>query len=232
MNCVGQFLYDWQTLISGLLAIGAALIGAGLLRQQIAQSELHEAARLRARLASARAVLPLVLDEIASYATAQIDALNALHQRCATWVAGTPSPTFKKLELPSSVISLIREEIEALDANGKLRALELLSDIVCEIQMLTARLEGVEEQLARSGPSGVPLELEGYIVEAAKLYGLAVGLLPFARREDNDGPLAVDWNSANNRLISSAVQIPGVQRIIDREFKIATTIWVAKGEEA
>lgn len=232
MSCFIDFLDKWQTLISGFLAVGAAAVGTYFLRKQIAQSELHERTRLRARLASARAVLPLALDQIANYATQQIGALAELHENCRLWTLEAPKPSLRKVELPSDVIFLLREAIEAADANRLPKALELLSDIIAEIQVLNARIEGAEERLAKSGPSGLTLELEEHIVLAAKLYGLAVGLLPFARRADGDGPIAVSWNDARNRLITSRVEIPGVNQILDRKLLAATTIWVAKGEEA
>jgi hypothetical protein len=67
MRALGQWLYDWQTLIAGLIAlVGAywAVSGIGL---QIAQAdELEELRRVRAE-AAAKAVLPLSLSELSKY---------------------------------------------------------------------------------------------------------------------------------------------------------------------
>ena len=58
----------WQTLISGILAIIAALFGAGLVYHQTRQTRAIEEDRLQRRHAAARSTLPLVLSSIMNYA--------------------------------------------------------------------------------------------------------------------------------------------------------------------
>lgn len=73
----GQWLYDWQTLLSGLLALIAALIAAGFLIWQTrimkaqlrADSMRHDEAR-RAKQRSARVALPDALADVSRYVRA------------------------------------------------------------------------------------------------------------------------------------------------------------------
>ncbi len=64
----GAFTNQWQTLISGGLAILAALIGAGFVYYQTRQVRLFELDRLGRRHVAARSTLPLVLSSIMEYA--------------------------------------------------------------------------------------------------------------------------------------------------------------------
>ena len=64
---VGQWLYDWQTLIAGLLAISGALYGAYKLNEQTRQAALFHKEELSRRHNAARVVLPLALSEISEF---------------------------------------------------------------------------------------------------------------------------------------------------------------------
>lgn len=68
MNDWVSFADHWQTLISGILAILAALSGAGLVYYQTRQTRAVEEDRLQRRHAAARSTLPLVLSSIMNYA--------------------------------------------------------------------------------------------------------------------------------------------------------------------
>lgn len=55
------WVYDWQTLVSGLLAVVAAAVSVYFLNKQIRQAEQHEKERLARRLVAERGVMPATL---------------------------------------------------------------------------------------------------------------------------------------------------------------------------
>jgi hypothetical protein len=56
-----RWLYDWQTLVSGLLALGAAWWATSSLREQIAQTDQLHWQDVERRHNAARVMLPLAL---------------------------------------------------------------------------------------------------------------------------------------------------------------------------
>lgn len=125
------WIYDFQTLITGLLALAAAFIAAWIARGQLrAQREQikdarEQAARDRAgRLRAARASLPAVLSAICDYSERTARALNAawpvearlypedanpLQAYCITVnIEPFPAETLQSLE---RVVELIRREL-------------------------------------------------------------------------------------------------------------------------
>lgn len=59
-----QCLYDWQTLVSGILALIAAVISVIFIIKQIGQAEKHHQAELQRRHNAVRAIMPLALSSI------------------------------------------------------------------------------------------------------------------------------------------------------------------------
>ncbi|KXF76554.1 hypothetical protein ATN84_10855 [Paramesorhizobium deserti] len=72
-----HWIYHYQTLITGIFAIGAALIGASAINGQIQSAERQERERRDARHAAARATLPLALSAITQYAVGCSRYVNA-----------------------------------------------------------------------------------------------------------------------------------------------------------
>lgn len=60
-------LKEWQTLFAGLMAIGAASIGAYFINRQIQQTERHEQERRQRLLAAERAMMPMALSALMDF---------------------------------------------------------------------------------------------------------------------------------------------------------------------
>ena len=84
---LGQIAYDWQTLITGLLALGAAIAGVVILHKQIRQTQKLEDARRARKVASLKAVGPLSLGAIIEYAKTCTKELKALYKACGDEMA-------------------------------------------------------------------------------------------------------------------------------------------------
>src|SRR5438046_5749031 len=67
-TCYANLLYNWQTLIGGLIAIGAALYAGRYVKKQIGAGERIEDDRLDRRAKAVRAILPLTLTKFIDFA--------------------------------------------------------------------------------------------------------------------------------------------------------------------
>ena len=92
------WLRDWQTLIAGLVALGAALATIEWMQKQIEETQWQADDRRRRELDAARAVLPLALSEISSYESAVARTLKFLLDRALA--SGPAEDIFAPVELP------------------------------------------------------------------------------------------------------------------------------------
>lgn len=221
-------LFEWQTLIGGLIAIGAAVLGAILLRSQIEQAERHETERRSRKFAANRATLPLTLSEITAYARSAIVELKFLHDQITQ-----PSSMALRFDLPdfsnSSIISLR----DFIDYSTDVNVNDCICEIIREIQILNSRLNDVN--LDRNHAS-IRLEIEEYIVQAARL-NLIVGLLfPYARGTSDSLPTSTDWETIAEHLSVSQDmprdQYPGVYSVIERRAGAWQSVWPQVRREA
>lgn len=119
-SSVVSLLERWQTMVTGLLALGAAWWTITVIREQIAlqrtEMNAHEA-RLqdaqRSKLFSVRAHMPDALSEITTYA-----------RRCMSYLHGgeTTLPT-----QPSEAMNKIKDAIEYVDGETSASLFELIS---------------------------------------------------------------------------------------------------------
>jgi hypothetical protein len=217
------WLDHWQTLVSGVLAIAAAVAGAALLRSQIAQTERHEKGRRQNRFNAARALLPLALDGVVGYAQATIAELASALPFCRNH--GLLPPSFT---IPSAPPDLVRPLQEAIEATEQNNVVALLSDIIGEMQVLSARVRGLSDPQQMRHASGVHLNIEEFLVQAGKLYAMASALFDFARREDDVGPKVVAWGKVVSALQMSHIcndEYSGVYRILERRMHSGGPAW-------
>jgi hypothetical protein len=133
-----KLLYNWQTLISGLLALGAAIAGIVYLHRQIRQTEELEGKRRAKKLAAIRAVGPLALSAIGEYAKQCTNVLKALHVQCGTGLA-LPSSSVALPDVPNETITLFSDFIEYSDDDEA----DLIEELMRDIQVQQSRLRGL-----------------------------------------------------------------------------------------
>jgi len=185
---VHGWLYDYQTLVTGLLALAAAIIAAIIAHHQLkaARAQIKvgreqieaakaEADRQRAAKArAARASLPVTLSAICSYAEA------VAHQLVAIWPpadiddlkleGGVEFPNF-----PDGAIGSFERMLELATDGG---VAERMESILREAQVLDARARGLAR---RQGINGV--YIASCLEQAAAIYARAESLFPFARQQ-------------------------------------------------
>jgi len=76
LNCFIDWLDHWQTMLTGIGAVGAAAASIYYLRKQISNAAIEETARRSRRFTAARARLPLLLSDTIQYANDAMDLLK------------------------------------------------------------------------------------------------------------------------------------------------------------
>lgn len=206
------WVYDYQTLITGLLALAAAIITVVIARGQLrAQRQQLQDARNQvvrdraARLRAARASLPAVLSAICDYAEATGRALQKVWPTAALLYPEDVNPltahliTVRIEPFPSVTLQSLERVVELTDNEV---IAERIESILREAQVLGARTR----KLATGDEIGTNL-LSAYILQAASIYARAESLFEYARRQ-SDGPATEPlWNR-----VFAALSIFGVHQ--------------------
>ena len=175
LNIIGQ----WQTLISGVLALSAAFIGASFLWFQINQIEGHEQERRRGRRAAARAASPLSLAMLTDYLLACGRELRRLHgQKVGGLILRSALVGFQRPELPSDVVKHFQDVVETSDEKigGD------FAKILAKVQVQRSRLQSMSQRFGEGESHAMTQsELEDYIVDVADIYRRCNKLFKYAR---------------------------------------------------
>lgn len=192
---VGRWLYDWQTIVSGLLALGAAIWAGVLLNKQIKISEaLPELERAR-KFVAARCLLPIHL-------TAILDYCDSVAQALVQFTEVDTSDDHEALDLRAA-LPFPHETIVALtkviELSNDVCLIGMLAEIISEIQVLTSRISAVEYSDRRClGTSPSPAQI--YIIQAAKIQSMASSLYQFARQEVDSISHTLNWDGVVTTL--------------------------------
>ena len=188
-DCFASWLYDWQQMIAGMLALIAAGVSVLYLRKQISQADRHEKERWHRRSEAARALLPHTLNEIAEYAKLLADALKDYYRLAIKPREDHQRLTIKVPAPPPELLATLEKLVEVSD---KPIVQEIVADIISEIQVLYARAMGLNEHAAN--PAGNLPNLYGYMVQAAVIHAQGSSLFPYARHETDQIGRKIDWN--------------------------------------
>ncbi|MEQ1543201.1 MAG: hypothetical protein ABL926_13220 [Novosphingobium sp.] len=214
-------LFEWQTLVGGLLAILAAGAGSFLLYSRIKQSERHELERRGRKFAASRATLPLALSEVTLFARRMVTWLEN-HRAYLSSAALAANP----VDPPSIGDDLIRNLQEFIEATYNTVAVDHISEIIREIQVLSSRAESL---ILDSSMIGMTFSVDEYVVQAARLHVITGHLFGFARGKDKGPPDSISWDEVG-RYLSVQHHIdedshPGVYSILQRRGAAWSSVW-------
>ena len=176
-------LEKWQTLVSGILALLAALGGAYMIHRQIRQQQKIENNRISRQYTAARSTLPLVLSSIMEYTRGVGGELRRIY----TEEAGdhVRSEVFSRWQIPpfpqgdagtlASIIEGAPEDIVVA-----------ISKLLTNLQVQATNTRGLEAGgvLGTTRRRTVPKpEIETYIKRTADIYARCSMLLEYARDE-------------------------------------------------
>ncbi len=211
---VGQWLYDWQTLISGFLALIAAVVAVIYLKKQISLSEKQETDRLQRQHNAARATLPLTLSGLCQVIEKM---LRELHK------AKSDPNTFQLPAPPTNAITELQQIILSTDNSSVTTP---VSKIIREIQTLWARVEALSN---RGNPPHNHILLiptfDEWIIQAAKIYALIESLFDYSRFEKQDGPKEVAWERVESILVRMYVHDQNLKAMIENNHNNSPNFW-------
>lgn len=217
-----NWLYHYQTLVSGLLAVlaasGAVWTGQAqvrAVRDQIAASQKQANLDRASRHRAARATLPVTLSAICEYAQATGQALNSewpgAAKRYPESHDGTRVSriTVSLPDFPSELLRSLERVVETTDAND---VAECIESILREVQILAARTR----PLAR-GADITTDDLAGFIIQAAAIYARAETLFTYARRRTEGVNNADLWGRLDAALHVMRIYTPAVRQMAQRQ---------------
>jgi len=167
-----EWLYRYQTLIVGLLALGGVALAFAEQTRRAERARVVERERRDRDDDAARAVLPGALDAICNHAftcTRRLLELlpdNALQQKVSKRLDASPT-------IPGGVLEAFQAAIQSADRNNAGK----LADLFAGLQIQQARLRA----LCDPDRTVWRLEVLQRVIDAAELYAGAVALFDYAR---------------------------------------------------
>jgi hypothetical protein len=206
-------LFGWQTLLSGILALLAALATIYLLNKQITLAAKQEAERRARRARAIRSTLPLALSEMTGLTykiVADLRAIGASNQQ-ETLANAIRNHEFS--EPNAETISILKEMIDFSDSDIAIRA---LTEIISETQILFANIRSPKDS---KDLSVTRHNLKSYVCRAIKIHSLASILFPYARSEVEDIEIENFKKLCQTAVIALGVsdhQFPGISQAVQR----------------
>jgi hypothetical protein len=192
VKCLVTGLYNWQTLIGGLIAIGAAFIAARAVKNQISASDRQEQERYRRRMNASRSLLPLALRSLNQYARDSAEFMKGIIDRSSQSMLVQP-------DVPEQIIAELATVIEATE---DMNVIHNIRKMIGNIQVLDSRMLAIGGR-TRSDPTTVRLQSFDFpdlSILAATIHAQSDALFDFARFEVETVPEHVTWMSVTNSL--------------------------------
>lgn len=182
-SILGQWLYDWQTLLSGLLAVGAAAVSVYFLKEQISKTEQQNRDDLVRRHNAARVVLPLVLSSIHEYCQSAVSRIAEAIEKfnpenlAQELLMDKPLPaSSERLAVPTSAIEGMANFVETLTQTPQIKH---VSEIIGQIQIFQSRFDKID-----LNDSTQIHGFYGLLIDAATVSFLNESLYNYARGVD------------------------------------------------
>lgn len=196
-DCYVYMLYNWQTLIGGLIALAAALYAGRYVRKQIAAGERIEAARIERREKAARAVLPLTLSRFIDFSEECAEVVRVL-QGPEIPPSSISGVALSAPVIPQTAITDLERTIEAATDD---RVVEILARLAGHTQVLHAIISDLVSKTNARGNSRHRRDPNrpAWKVRIAGVHAAASAMFGWARGE-NEAPDEVTWDRVEQSL--------------------------------
>ncbi|GEM_PF-2854564 len=219
--------FEWQTLVSAMLALLAAFIGALFLNRQIIQSERHERARVSRRYRASRRTLRLALHDVDEFAQASIYSLEAAYN---AFVATGSDLADCDFEIPK-LSELAQQRLSAiLETSDDPSVISLVDSILNEIQVVLARMNSLRTRRARRGLVGISGNFCFCIIRCAALHAMSDGLFSYARQRSETAPISVSWDEVESVLDMLQLypqDYPELFKLLEVRRQMHPSVWTA-----
>lgn len=196
ISIIGQWLYNWQTLISGILAVVAAGYTICELRKQINQQRDLYAESLQRRHEAFRVTLSLTLSQICSaieQVMHELATISSQNNGAKDLLKGSKKELQEIFVISPEIITSLQGVIET-SKNQNL--VSLIYQIAVDIQVTVALIESLRtagnyqvERIDRDR------QIEHRLIDLAELYALTEALFDYARRKAVECPTSVSKSS-------------------------------------
>lgn len=211
-----QKILDWvyahETLATGLLAVGGAMLAAFPVFRQLTLADRHEQQRLQRRKQAVRIATPLAVLGLSTYTELMgklfVDLYDQLEDGSLPGTVTIDIPP-----LPDDAISALRDLAETVSATEAL----FISQLISRIQIQHSVIRSWKER-STSGLLVLELNVLVTIFEAAVVMALANALWAYARWQTSDLPSGVTYGDvlgALRRLDLDGDTHPDVWRLFD-----------------
>lgn len=176
------WIYHYQTLISGFLAVAAAAVTVLFIREQIKTSQAQHVELIGRRFRSMRANLPLALMELSDYAQECIQIFSELMAK-----KEEDEDIKSEVEVPSLPISTLHTITELISLAEEKDA-AMLQALLRFVQIQQSRLRSTAFELSeKKNPGGIILlqNLRGDVLDAFTIKKMTNFLFPYARWESD-----------------------------------------------
>ncbi len=170
-------LYLWQTQVAGVLAIGAALVGAAAVLHQTAADRQRERCQLARRADALRAAMPMIIDGVSQYAFDCAKVYDDLWRAGSNPVIQRPDAPFP--DLPQGLVDAVVTFLETI-GNGP--GARQLTTLLRDLQIYRARARDTSYRAA-AGSSSILVRhnLISRAVDSALIYARCEKLFVYAR---------------------------------------------------
>jgi len=190
---IPNIIYEYQTLVAGILALASAIVAAILLHQQTRQARHIELDRKEGQREAARTWLSLHLSIILRYAETTGQDLWTLigASKSGKIPSGTTIPDF--LPIPMDSARAVREFAQ-FATKDEARYIALL---FASIQVLDANVRSLKTSTA----SHYLDNLESHLIYAGEVYARAEALLDYARITTDEFPEGATWGRLRGAML-------------------------------
>ncbi|MBL4721100.1 MAG: hypothetical protein JKY20_08225 [Alphaproteobacteria bacterium] len=205
------WIYKYQNLISGFLAVGAACATVYFLHRQTREANKRHRCDRKNKFFAARAVMLLALSDLCDYARASAN----YAKRVRDIVRRGQVHTVELPELPESIVATLRDIIEYGNDDISNAVYSLISDIQTQHARLRSLPGGAS---VINGGSGDVLLFEYALWDAGKLYAYASRFFVYARIKSQEPPDKPGREAIGSALRSINVDIGGnplIARLLD-----------------
>jgi hypothetical protein len=185
-------LKEWQTLISGTLAILAALLSGLFVWYQSQSSTRIEDRKRRSKFNAVRMTLALSLSVLMEWAEANILTLNKIF--LSEGSSEEFSEAYRDAELPKPLSPETIKHIQDIIEFGNDKNLQnYLMSVLDQIQVIQSRLRGIKDPMQPHSRVNT-IEILDHFEDSMVFLTWVEGLFSFARSEDDKAPSSPDWN--------------------------------------
>ena len=223
-SSIRAWLQEFQTLLTGFMALGGAIITVVWIQRQIDQAHTQEADRRERQHFAARATMPAALAELVDYAEDALEALRKIPEPTAAiailhpptgWV---PPPLPR---VPNDAVAVLRTCIETADLGPR----QEIASLLAHLQICNSRLYGLfnDEFVANSRLVITQRDMHTHFADFVELHLRSDRMIKYARGEEKEIENPTCLSSIMTRAIFANLEnYPGFKEALAQRYREGT----------